>query len=687
MKTSLSLLLGCALPLVASSQAVAPYEPCGSGILHAVRVAEEPGFDRSFARLEAALRVNGSAARALEGVVRLPVVVHVMHTGEPEGTGANVSLAQIESAISAVNADFRGLSGGIDTEIELALARRTPDGQPTDGVVRVDASSIPGFDEEGIASAGPLGASEWAVKALSVWPAADYLNVWVVHAINGTAVGGGTLGFAYLPPAPAEVDGIVVRADAFGTVGELSPFSVLNRTLTHELGHYLGLHHTFHATAACGVEADCALDGDRVCDTPPTLMNPSCAGAVTCPEALTNNYMDYVVETCMEAFTEGQKARMRGVLEVSRPELLVSLGAEPVHPYDGAVTGAVFASGTCVSGDAPGHAIVRNMGTAPLVTTGLEVAINGSSTWFIELGDTLAPEAVLEVPLPLLAWTAGANQLALTLHSEEDAYAGNNTVLVSREVVPGAEATMTVVPDVFGYETSWEIVDGSGEVWMSGGPYPNGTTATPVATSGCLPAGCHTLVVEDSYGDGMSMGDGTFVLEDATGTVWASGGGDFGAVWEADFCVPLPTGFPCPDTNTNGVCDGSEVAGCTDATACDFVAEATLSVPCTFPEPGFDCAGNALVNLSEVRPEQPRTLHIHPNPASSPVWNLSGLLTRSTYSIRLRSLDGALAAPPAQLTSDSQGRIHVGFEDPIAAGVYLLELTGPARHVLRVVLH
>jgi hypothetical protein len=225
-KTSLSLLLGCALPLVASSQAVAPYEPCGSGILHAVRVAEEPGFDRSFARLEAALRVNGSAARALEGVLRLPVVVHVMHTGEPEGTGANVSLAQIESAISAVNADFRGLSGGIDTEIELALARRTPDGQPTDGVVRVDASSIPGFDEEGIASAGPLGASEWAVKALSVWPAADYLNVWVVHAINGTAVGGGTLGFAYLPPAPAEVDGIVVRADAFGTVGELSPFSV-----------------------------------------------------------------------------------------------------------------------------------------------------------------------------------------------------------------------------------------------------------------------------------------------------------------------------------------------------------------------------------------------------------------------------------------------------------------------------
>jgi hypothetical protein len=685
-KPFLTFLFGCALPLAAISQTVSPHEPCGSGVLHAQRIAEEPGFDRSFARLEATLRVSGSAARVWEGVLRLPVVVHVLHTGEPEGTGANVSLAQIESAISAANADLRGLSGGIDTEIELVLARRTPDGQPTDGVVRVDASSVPAFNEEGIAASGPVGASEWSVKALSVWPAADYLNVWVVHAINGTAAGGGTLGFAYLPPAPNEVDGIVVRADAFGTVGDLSPFSVLNRTLTHELGHYLGLHHTFHATAACGVEADCALDGDRVCDTPPTLMNPACSGAVTCPEALTNNYMDYVVESCMEAFTEGQKARMRGVLEAARPALLVSLGAEPVHPYDGAVTGAVFASGTCVSGDAPGHAVVRNMGTAPLVTTGLEVAVNGSTPWFIELGDTLAPDALLEVPLPLLAWTAGVNQLALTLVSEEDAYAGNNVVLVSREVVPGADATMTVVPDVFGYETSWEIVDGAGEVWMSGGPYPNGTTAAPVATAGCLPAGCHTLVVEDSYGDGMSMGDGTFTLEAATGTVWASGGGNFGAVWEADFCVPLPTGFPCVDANVNGVCDSSEVPGCTDATACDFVAEATLSAPCTYPDPGFDCAGNAVVNISEMRAEMPRTLQIHPNPASSPVWHLSGLLARQTYGVRLRSLDGALAAPQVQYTSDSQGRASIAFADPVAAGVYLVELTGPARHVLRVVL-
>jgi hypothetical protein len=388
----------------------------------------------------------------------------------------------------------------------------------------------------------------------------------------------------------------------------------------------------------------------------------------------------------MEAFTAGQKERMQGIIETARPELLVSLGAEPVHPYDGAVTGAVFGSGTCVSGDTAGLAVVRNMGTAPLVATGLDVAVNGGSPWFIALGDTLAPDAVLEVPLPPLAWTAGMNQLALTLHSEADGYAANNTAVVAREVVPGAEATMTVVPDVFGYETSWEIVDGSGEVWMSGGPYPNGTIATPVATAGCLPAGCHTLVVSDSYGDGMSMGDGTFVLEDASGSVWASGGGNFGAQWEADFCVPMPAGFPCNDTNGNGVCDGVELAGCMDASACNFVATATLAVPCTFPAPGFDCAGNATVALAEVKPEAPRMLRIHPNPASAPVWNLSGLLPRQTYSIRMRSLDGALAAPPAELPADSSGKIHVAFDSAVPAGVYLIELTGPARHVLRVVL-
>lgn len=679
-------LLLCATgPFWAEAQVPGDWAPCATDALHAARLASEPGFDRSFARFEAALRTGQATGnRMTEGVLILPTVVHVLHTGEAEGTGANLSVAQIESAIAAVNADLRGITGGIDTEIELALARRTPAGLPTDGIVRIDASAVDGYAAHGIASAGPVGASEWSVKALSVWPASEYINIWVVHAINGTESGGGTLGFAYLPPAPPSVDGIVVRADAFGTVGALSPFSLLNRTLTHELGHSLGLHHTFHATAACGAESDCSLEGDRVCDTPETLMNPGCTVPAACPGALQDNYMDYVAETCMQAFTPGQKERMRSTLETARPSLLASTGALPLFANDCAATGLVFPSGSCVSGDEPGVAKVRNVGTEALAVISVAVSLNGAAPWTIDLGTLVAPGATLEVPLPPFAWNAGENTLVLTVQGESDAHEENNTFLLERTVLPGEPVTVTVVPDVFGYETTWHIVDADGALWMQGGPYANGTTGTPVATTGCVPAGCHTFALFDSYGDGMAMGDGSFSGTGAEGTTLFSGGGNFGASWETVFCVSTAPGFPCADANANGICDGIETAGCMLPEACNYSPEATLADACTFAAPGFDCAGNPVAEVQQLRPAVPRTVRVHPNPAAVPKWEVSGLPPRSAWRATLRSLDGATAARPLDLMTDAVGRTVVDLESSIAAGVYLLELNGSVRLVLRV---
>lgn len=687
MKPLISLLLCGALPAVVCAQDAVTLS-CATDALHAERLAVEPGFDRSFARLEAAVRAQPSGGtRVTEGVLVLPVVVHVLHTGTPEGTGANVSATQIESAIAAVNADLRGLSGGLDTEIELALARRTPEGLPTDGIVRVDASTVPGYSTDGVASAGPVGASEWAVKALSVWPADAYVNVWVVHAINGTSDGGGTLGFAYLPPAPAAVDGIVVRADAFGTAGNLSSFSQLNRTLTHELGHYLGLHHTFHATAACGAESDCTLEGDRVCDTPSTLMNLGCDQPAACPGALQNNYMDYVQEGCMQAFTAGQIDRMRAILETARTSLTTSLGATPMFSQDAAATALTFPSGACVSGTESGTAVVRNVGTEPLSVAAVTVSLNGAAPWTVPVGLLLAPNAVAEVPLPPLVWQAGLNTLTLTVLAEGDAFNANDTYILQRHVLPGAPVTVTVVPDVFGYETTWTILDATGAVVLEGGPYANGTTNTPVVTDGCVPAGCHTFVMFDSYGDGMAMGDGSFSATDATGALLFVGGGNFGAAFEAPFCIAASPGFPCEDANENGVCDGSEVAGCIDATACDYVPEATLSAPCTYPAPGFDCAGNPVVAVAPVSSGIPRALRVHPNPSTAPTWELSGLAPRCAYTIRLRSLDGAAAAPAVEVFTDGTGRARAEFNGSVSAGVYLLEVMGGLRQVQRVAIH
>ena len=85
------------------------------------------------------------------------------------------------------------------------------------------------------------------------------------------------------------------------------------RTLTHELGHFFNLDHTFNSCDG----SNCNTSGDKVCDTPPAnspyydcgspgVVSTSCG---TIPQ-LTMNFMDYVEDACMYMFTAGQATRM-----------------------------------------------------------------------------------------------------------------------------------------------------------------------------------------------------------------------------------------------------------------------------------------------------------------------------------------------------------------------------------------
>ncbi len=82
---------------------------------------------------------------------KVPVVVHVLHSGEPVGEGFNYSLARIESQISILNEDFGRKEGtpgfnshpdGGNSQIEFVLAQIDPEGLPTNGIVRVDMDSV-----------------------------------------------------------------------------------------------------------------------------------------------------------------------------------------------------------------------------------------------------------------------------------------------------------------------------------------------------------------------------------------------------------------------------------------------------------------------------------------------------------------------------------------------------------------
>lgn len=242
----------------------------------------------------------------------LPVVVHIIHENGEE----NISDERVERGIQYLNEAFANegyydQGEGVDVDIQFCLARRNPDGEVTTGINRVESPLT------------VVGDMDAELKDLIRWDPTCYINIWIVQEI-----GDGVAGYAYLPSSHGQdYDGIVCKAEWIGQN------RVGTNVLMHEMGHYLGLYHTFEGGCT---NDDCLEDGDRVCDTPPdqsTAPVPCSVGANTCdsdtdsgftedqPDMI-NNYMDYGDWNCYNAFTQGQKDRMHYFLTNVRQSLL-----------------------------------------------------------------------------------------------------------------------------------------------------------------------------------------------------------------------------------------------------------------------------------------------------------------------------------------------------------------------------
>jgi hypothetical protein len=139
-----------------------------------------------------------------------------------------------------------------------------------------------------------------------------------------------------LAGSPTAGDTVVMNTFCYGTglgcTGYVpaSPFN-LGRTVTHELGHFFNLDHTF-ASNSCTGTPSCATEGDRVCDTPrlttETYNCPAAGSVNACGtlKSLTMNYMDYVDDACMYMFTAGQATRalsyMNTIVSEYKPNVL-----------------------------------------------------------------------------------------------------------------------------------------------------------------------------------------------------------------------------------------------------------------------------------------------------------------------------------------------------------------------------
>ncbi len=594
-------------------------EPCSAETLHNAEVEASESYARNFnAVRDAVQRLQAEANRNME-VYNIPVVVHVVHRGSPIGVNENISDAQILSAIDAMNDDFRKVAGtpgdgnGVDTFIQFEMAKRTPNDEPTNGIVRVNGNVVPGYAEHGISNGNdPDAADQRDVKELTTWYGDDYVNIFVVPEINGNDGGWGIQGFAYLGPTGDERDGIVVLYNAFGTVGELKEGRDMNRTVVHEMGHHLSLWHTFSNTDSCTSESNCENQGDEVCDTPPTLENNSGCSLPSCEGAQVENYMDYTPQDCKNTFTEGQRTRMRASLESVRASLLESFGAVPVTERDLTVSGlSNVGETTCLPSVAP-LALVTNYGTHAVNGFELTTTLNNHASFTTIHQETVNPGGNVEVLLPELALEADTNDIAMSvklLGGNADDFEGNDGY--SQRVTLGASDywTMSLTTDTWANEISWRIEDASGETLMDGGGYSLGV-ATYVE-EGCIPVGCHTLIMEDSNGDGICSFDfngdgicesgGSMTLTNAAGEVLVeldNTNNDYGTLGTWEVCASETSALEgCVDNNGNGICDSAEIAGCQDVFACNFTPGAILdNGSCTYADAHYDCDGNCLAD-------------------------------------------------------------------------------------------
>lgn len=273
-------------------------------------------------------------------IYEIPVVVHVFADKSTLGTLGNPSDAQIIEWIDFTNKLYANTyySGNNSTPFpfRLVLAKRNPNCQNTNGIVRFNLSGNQDYNDFGLKFNGTKGITEAELRQMSRWDPTSYYNIYVTNKIdgfNGTS-GSGTNGYAYLyGAAGGSVDGAYHHA---GVVGKEKP------TLGHEFGHALGLYHTFgqdNSTKECQTTSadDAYTTGDLVHDTAPTIngnyyysvygvYQPTSAIINGCSKAPFDNVVTNVMNygNYRNKFTQGQVDRSVDLFLKFRSSLLNS---------------------------------------------------------------------------------------------------------------------------------------------------------------------------------------------------------------------------------------------------------------------------------------------------------------------------------------------------------------------------
>jgi len=243
-------------------------------------------------------------------IVTIPVVFHVLHQ---QNTDENVTVYKLTSQIDVLNEDFRRKNDdatstwqeATDTKIRFSLANVDINGNYFNGITRT-STNIDRFEYQ--TDSMFLDAK----GGKDIWP--NYLNIYVcdLGADLGIAAG-----FSSLPGYEAHIDGVVLDYETTGLDYPLLFPYLEGRTGTHEVGHWLNLQHLW-GPAENENDYSCD-DDDGVEDTPPSFAPYfGCDTGSSCnSEDMTENFMDYHADNCINFFTEGQAERMHNSIELA----------------------------------------------------------------------------------------------------------------------------------------------------------------------------------------------------------------------------------------------------------------------------------------------------------------------------------------------------------------------------------
>jgi len=353
-----------------SAQAQDFQRKCGLPDIKNALIAKDPSFKAYFEAYQqsqkdyiAEYKSNPSigALQRSTAIYPVPVVFHfVVDSSEYNQIGGAAGIAQrVTDQVAVLNRDFNrqnGDSTGIpsvfkpyyaNANIQFGLAHTKPDGSGTPGY---DITIVSSTVATNIANSSGNGYNK--VKAAGTggvdpWDNTKYLNIWVTN----TGSGGNMILGLTIPPSfagsggfPSSQKGIVLAYAAVGvqnasTTGQYFISGITGgRTLTHEMGHYFEIWHTWGDDN--GLCPNTGGADDNIADTPPqadaTYGNPSFPKYDSCSKPSVSNgimfmnYMDYVNDNAMRMFTKDQAIIMQQSLNsasesyslTQHPELL-----------------------------------------------------------------------------------------------------------------------------------------------------------------------------------------------------------------------------------------------------------------------------------------------------------------------------------------------------------------------------